>query len=365
MNVGERVKIVLAGGLPDKVPWLVYSNHLPRGNFERRMRDMGLGLDVRCSVYKASMPNVRVENRTQGDYVYTTYRTPVGEVSTRTRTGLKFQFSGGSWTVEHPVKETGDIKVLRFMVGDTVYEPDYDNYRQLEEDLEGDGIVTVGSDYTPLMKIIIRYMGFRTFAVMLRRNPEVIAELIEAIDEKYMEMYRIIADSPAKIVRIGDNIDGVFVSPSLFEKYCLPHYNKYADILKERGKIIISHMDGRLRVLKDLIARTKLDAIEAFTPPPMGDLPPKEAKESWGDKIIWMNFPEEIFLRSPDEIRNFTVSLLENIAPGKGFIISITEDIHPDHFRKGINIVTDTLYKYGSLPIRPPLLKASCLKVLS
>lgn len=355
MEVAERVKTVLTGRLPDRIPWLIYSNHLPRGSFERKMRDMGLGLDIRCSVYKASMPNVRIEERTQGDYVYTTYHTPKGELTTKVRTGLQFQFPGGQWVVEHPVKGDGDIGALKFMIEDTVYEPDYDYYKQLKEDLGDDGIITVWSDYTPLMKVIVRYMGFRTFALMSRRKPEVISELVETIDRKYMEMFRIIANSPAEIVRIGDNIDSVFVSPALFEKYCLPYYNKYADVLKGSGKVVISHMDGRLRALKDLIAKTKLDAIEAFTPPPIGDLPPREAKEAWGSKVIWMNFPEDVFLRAPGEIRSFTISLLEDIAPGDGFIISITEDIHPDHFRKGISVVTETLQKYGALPIRPPL----------
>jgi uroporphyrinogen-III decarboxylase len=357
MEARERVKTVLAGGLPDRIPWLIYSDHLPRGSFEREMRNMGLGLDVRCSVYKASMPNVRIEVSVKGDYEYRIYHTPRGDVSTRVRTGLKFQFPRGSWVAEHPVKEVSDIKVLKFIIEDTVYEPDYDNYKQLNEELGDDGVVTVGADYTPLMKIILVYMGFRTFAMVLKRNPEEIAELIEVIDKKYTEMYRIIADSPAEIIRIGDNIDSIFVSPSLFEKYCLPYYNKYINILKERGKTVTSHMDGRLRILKDLIAKTKFDAIEAFTPPPLGDLHPREAKEAWRDKVIWMNFPESIFLNTSEEIRDYTISLLEGIAPGKGFILSITEDIHPEHFRKGIRTVTETIYECGILPIKPPLLK--------
>jgi len=355
MDVGERVRAVLSGGMPDKIPWLIYSNHLPRGDFERRLREMGLGLDERCGVYKASTPNVRAESRSEGDYVYTTYHTPIGDVSNKIRTGLQFQFPGGSATVEHPVKDVDDVEVVKFMIEDTVYEPYYDDYKQLKEELEGDGIVTVGTDYTPLMKVILRYMGFRTFAIMLRRNPDAIEELVEALDRKFMEALRIVADSPAEIVRLGDNVDGVFISPALFERYLLPYYNKYAGVLKDRGKIAISHLDGRLRVLKDLIARTRLDAIEAFTPPPMGDLPPREAKEAWKDKAVWMNFPEEVFLRSAEEIRDYTIGLLEGIAPGRGFIIGITEDINPNHFRKGMGTVTETLYKYGDLPIKPPL----------
>jgi len=268
---------------------------------------------------------------------------------------LKFQVPGGSWVVEHPVKSVEDIDALKYMVRDIVYEPSYDEYLQAREDLEGDGVVTVGADYTPLMKLIIRYMGFRNFALILMRRPDVIDDLVREIDEKYEEMYRIIADSPAEIVRIGDNIDGRLISPKLFEKYCLPYYNKYARILRARGKKVISHMDGRLKTLKNLIAMVELDAIEAFTPPPGGDLPISEAREAWKDKVIWMNFPEAIFLRSSEEIEAYTLKLLEEIAPGVGFILSITEDIPPDHLKKGLRVLVETVYRYGEIPIKKPI----------
>jgi len=353
MEVAERIKVVLSGGQPDMIPWTIYSSLLPRGSFERELRGMGLGLNVGCSVYKMTMPNVRVENRTQGDFVYMTYHTPVGEVTTKIRTGLKWQFPGGSAKVEHPIKGVHDIGVMKFMIEDLICEPDYGGYRQAEEELGADGVMTCWAGYTPLTEIIINYMGFRTFALMLMRYPEIIDELVKALDRKLIETLSIIANSPVEIVSVGDNVDGVFISPNLFEKYY--YYNKYVGMLKEKGKTVISHMDGRLRVLKNQIAMTKLDAIEAFTPPPMGDLSLKEAKNAWGDKIIWMNYPEEIFLREPEEIRAFTIGLLEEIAPGKGFIIGITEDINPYHFKKGMRIITETLYRYGDLPIRPPL----------
>ncbi len=353
MDVAERVYSTLKGEVADRIPWLIYSNHLPRGSFERRMRNMGLGLDVRCSVFRSYTPNVKVESKTVGDYTYVVYRTPIGEVYSKYRIGLTFQFKGqGSWIVEHPIKKVEDIGVVKFIVEDTVYEPQYEVYTQLEEELEDDGIVTVGGDYTPLMKIIVNFMGFRNFALMQMKHMDRIDELIKALDEKYVEMYSIIAKSPAKIVRIGDNIDGKMISPKLFEKYCLPYYNKYAEILKNQGKYVISHMDGRLKVLKELIAKTKLDAIEAFTPPPMGDLPVVEARKAWKDKVIWMNFPEEVFLRSREEIELYTKNLLKEMAPGFGYIISITEDTHPDHFKKGIEVVTKVIWNYGGLPIQ-------------
>lgn len=227
------------------------------------------------------------------------------------------------------------------------------NIIQLKEELEGDGIVTVSSDYTPLMKVILRYMGFRNFALIFKRRPDVIDDLVQTLDEKYMEMYNVIAGSPAEIVRIGDNIDGLMISPYLFEKYCLPFYNKYCRILKANGKRVkvVSHMDGRLRTLKDLISLTELDAIEAFTPPPGGDLPLKEARESWQNKVIWMNFPEAVLLEGPEKVRDFTLNLLKEAAPGDRLIISITEDIHPNYLKSGLRVLVETLHRYGKLPI--------------
>lgn len=116
----------------------------------------------------------------------------------------------------------------------------------------------------------LKIHGFRNFAMMFKKRPDVIDDLVQTLDEKYMETYAVIVRSPAEIVRIGDNIDSVMISPFLFEKYCLPFYNKYCSVLKASGKKVISHMDGRLRVLKDLISLTSLDAIEAFTPPRRG-----------------------------------------------------------------------------------------------
>ncbi|MEM3173902.1 MAG: uroporphyrinogen decarboxylase family protein [Candidatus Bathyarchaeia archaeon] len=354
MNIAERVKTVLDGRMPDAVPILIYSNHLPRGEFERNLRNIGLGLDVRCSVYRSYMPNVKVEERRTGHYVYTIYNTPKGSLSMITRVNLKFQLPGGSWIVEYLVKNIDDVKALKFIIEDTVYEANYEEYIQIKEDLEGDGIVTASSDYTPLMKIILRYMGFRNFAMMFKRRPDIIDDLVQTIDEKYAEMYAVIARSPAEIVRIGDNIDGVMISPLLFEKYCLPFYNKYCSILKASGKKVISHMDGRLRVLKDLISLTSLDAIEAFTPPPGGDLPLKEARESWQNKVIWMNFPEAVLLEGPEKVRDFTISLLRESAPGDRLIMSITEDIHPIYLKSGLRALVETVHKYGKLPIEIP-----------
>ncbi|MBU7004916.1 MAG: hypothetical protein HXS50_05075, partial [Theionarchaea archaeon] len=141
MNINERVWAVLDGDMPDRLPQLTYSNFLPRGSFERRLRNMDLGLDLRCAVHKSESPNVKSETRTEGEIEVKDTITPVGTLRSRRRTNLTFQNPGGSWQVEHPVKTVEDLEVLNYIIEDASYQPEYDTYLRLESELEGDGVV--------------------------------------------------------------------------------------------------------------------------------------------------------------------------------------------------------------------------------
>jgi len=351
MDARERVLSVLDGEVPDRLPQLIYQNLLPRGSFERRLRNMGLGVEFHCSVHASETPSVSKVSREEGGYQVTDTTAPMGGLRSLRKLNMTFQNPGGSWQTEYPVKGVGDLEVLNFMLEDAEHRPDFENYERLTRDLGGDGIVTVMVTRTPAMHLIVHHMGYRTFSVLLHRHPEALDETVAIADRSFTEICRIVAESPAEITWIPDNIDEVLMPPALFERYCLPYMEKYTSILQRGGKKVISHMDGRLSSLKELVASTSLDAIEAFTPPPMGNLPVPEAREAWPGKVIWFNFPEVVFLEPRERIREFTLGLMREMGDGSGFIMSITEDIHPDHFRKGLGTLTKALHENGSLPL--------------
>ncbi|MDP6350590.1 MAG: hypothetical protein QGG58_12605, partial [Chloroflexota bacterium] len=88
------------------------------------------------------------------------------------------------------------------------------------------------------------------------------------------------------------------------------------------------HMDGRLKVLKDLIARTPIDIVEAVHPPPMGDLPVGEALAAWPDKSVWVGFPSAIYDLGSDATRDYTLDLLRDAGTGERVVIEAsTENI--------------------------------------
>ena len=351
MNIKERIMAVYHGEEPDRIPLVIYSELCPRGYVERQLRNKGLGLKVAAPVWRVEMPHVHVDTKTVGNLVSRTFYTPVGSVSMKVRIGLR-EGAGASWIVEYPIKDVSDFEVVEFIAEDTIYLPDYEPFLEAERNLGDDGIVFVWAGRSPLQEMQIELMGYKTFAIALYKYPKEFERLLKTLEKRADERYKIIAESPAEIVNGTDNINSEIVSPKLYEKYIIPFYEKQAQLLHKKGKILEDHMDGKLKYLKDLISKTDLDVVEAFTPPPMGDLTLMEARAAWKEKIISLNFPESVFLEGLDAVKEYTLKLLSEAAPGDNFMITFTEDIPAEYRWNGLLTVANVLEAHAHYPIR-------------
>jgi len=352
LNIKERIMAVYRGEEPNRIPWLIYDALCPRGYMSRQLRNKGLGLKVAASVLREEMPYVRVETKSVGNIIHRIFHTPVGDVSMKERIGL-CEGAGSSWIIEHLIKSVSDFEVVEFMVEDTVYIPDYEPFLEAERNLGDDGIVFVWAGRSPLQKMQIEIMGYRTFAISLYKYPKEFESLLRVLEKKADERYQIIAESPAEVINGTDNINSEIVSPKLFEKYIIPFYERQSHLLHKKDKILEDHMDGKLKNLKNLISKMDLDVIEAFTPPPMGDLPLAEAREAWKGKVISLNFPESVFLEGIEAVKKQTIEILNEAVPGDNFMITITEDVPREHRWAGLSEITNLLQKFGSYPLKP------------
>jgi hypothetical protein len=184
--------------------------------------------------------------------------------------------------------------------------------------------------------------------------PELAEDLAQAVSKSREPLYEIAAKSPAPIAFCGDNVDGVLINPKLFQKYFMPEYEKQAKVLHSHGKLMSVHMDGRLAVLKDLIARTPIDIIEALHPPPMGDLPVAEALALWPDKAIWLGFPGSIYQSGPAATKQFALELLREIGPGDRFAIAMSTENQVTN--ANLRMLTAVL-EHAELPVTPEVIE--------
>jgi len=337
----------------DQVPFTIYNNLLSqRCTVERELRNRGLCLVARARVLKCATPNVKTTRITfTGDDGEERIKTIV-ETGAGTLTSVVKPAPGTAWREELPFKSPEDYAPLIAWINDRRYEPDYDSFVKIREEGGDDVYTMTGIVYSPLQEIIYSIMGVETFSLQWAQNRDELMALYDALTEDRRRMYPIIADSPAQAVNYGGNVSPEIVGLERFEKYVLPHYNEACEVLQRKGKLVGVHMDANNKLFADAVASSKLDYIEAFTPPPDCDMSVAEARAAWPDKVLWINFPSSVHLAPAERVKEATRRLLAEAAPGEGFLIGVTEDIPGDCWRRSLGAIADVLKEEGRLPLR-------------
>lgn len=346
MTNKERVLRALKKEKVDFIPFTIYENHLPRTTWERELRNEGLCIvERRYSVFKTIMPDVKVYriNYTENDveYLKTIYQTPVGEL-----TCLQRREKNTYWYVEHIFKTPDDYKKILFIIKNTQYKENYENFINAEKKLGDDFILRGGVSLTPLHEIMVHMMGIEKFSEEWIERRDEIEKIYYAKVEKLRELYPILADSPCFHFNFGGNETGDVMGRERFEKYVLPLYFECAEILHKKGKILGAHLDGKNKIWADLIAKSPLDYIEAFSPYPDTDMTFEEAVNIWKEKILWINFPSSCQFKSEREIEEIVFNFIGTSKPQYNLIIGITEDIAETEEEKVLKTIMRSVKKY-------------------
>jgi hypothetical protein len=331
MNFLERINAVFHGKKPDKTPVVIYERLIPRGDFEREMRNRGMGLYAKHPLYWQETPNVTTEIERQKDTHLTIYHTPEGSISTGRKAGKI------KWMIENP----DDYKPLIFMIEDTIIHVDYSVYSNVARDLGSDGIVN-GIGIEPPIREAAGYM--ENPERERRERPGEFSKLLEALEKRMEKIMPIVSESPAKLISVGEINNSV--TPEQFSEYFVPFYQKYLPFLHDKGRICALEVrTPKLKPFMNLISQTNIDVIEGFTPMPDGDL---SIDEALGDyKTVWLNFPESVLLGNIEKVREYTAKMLN--MTGSSLIIGLT-DIKPvtdeateNAFKTGLRTIMDVV----------------------
>jgi hypothetical protein len=340
MTRRERILAASSGKPTDKLPFFHYWRHSQIGWAERRCRNRGMGMSWARPSYVEKIHDVQITDEWAVSAGHTlvrrTYTTPVGTVfaTERREPGVGQWHAQRSWNdvspwqTERLIKGPDDYPVVKYMVQHTEYAADYFPIEQAMNWLGDDGVVICSLPHSPMQMLMIDWIGSEggRFYFHCADHPDLVQDLYQALCRSREPLYDIAAQSPAHIVLCGDNIDGVLVSPKLFQTYFMPVYEKQAQVLHAHGKLMAVHMDGRVGVLKDLIARTPIDIVEALHPPPIGDLSIAEALALWPDKAIWVGFPGSVYALGPRATRDFALGLLAGAGSGERLVIEMSTE---------------------------------------
>ena len=343
-NYRIEIEEALSGGAPKVVPFTYYFHQLtPKGVDLEPLRAKGLADAARSEVYRKIMPNVNVKQIDEPDgCMRIVYDTPVGVVHELWKRGAYEAMV----PVEHIIKTKDDYRVAEFMVSDTRYEPAYEEFLAERARVGDRGFVYGATWYSPLLDIQVMWLGQMKFCYDIADYPDAVMSLYEKLANSHRRMYSVVADSPAEYVLYGGNIVPAMLGPERVRDYVIPRWNEFADQLHEKGKKLGVHLDADNTLIADYIADSRLDFIEALTPPPDCPISVVEARRLWPDKKLWINFPGSVFLGSCERIRQATFDILEQAGDRKGFLMGVTEDVPAEHIVRGFSTILDAIRDY-------------------
>jgi len=349
MNLRENLLRTLRGEDTGRTPWNVYGWLLPDSPAARQFCSQGLSRMETRQIFRPVY-----EGLTICETQFQRAGRPFFRVEIETPLGLLWEEAtldpsyGSRWITKFMISGEQDFPAAEYFIRHTRFEPEYQAWRAADQAL-GDGGFVVGEIMPiPIMKLIVAWLGVDGFLEALVDYPDRLAALLEGLDAHYDRQIELAAASPAEVIWFADNVTAAIISPRLFERFCAPVYQRVMPVMRAAGKIPISHYDGSNRPLVKALARTDLPVIEAFTPPPMGDLTVSEAKAAWPDKVVWVNFPGSLFVEPFETVRAYALDLLRESAPGGRFVLGCTEDFPLSEFEKTFGAIQSALQEYES-----------------
>jgi len=277
--------------------------------------------------------------------------TPRGKLTTRNRLLPEMVASGAiPYMEEHILKSQEDYRAFAFIIEHAEFIPLFDSVLEKQEGMGNIGFVVPMLSRSPFQQILINCVGEISLFHMLSDSPEYVEKLLALLDERYLTDIKYLAELDWPYVEFDDNLDGVMTNPRLFEKFSLPYYHKYTDLLHAQGKKVGSHTDGNIKPLLGLLARSGLDVCESFTPAPVTECTFAEALEAWKNEgpIIWGGIPSPLLeaRTSEAEFRRFIDHILEKLN-GHPVILGVGDMVMGNNLIERVRYIVNRIEEYS------------------
>ena len=313
-----------------------------------------LGLDIMdwfgMPAARVTRRQVTVECRTEGDVTTCVWHTPAGdlrEVSQvcRDPTGAV----SSNWT-EHLVKGPQDLPALAAIFEDEVIEPDpqgIERTRQRRRLIGDDGLLLGTMAGTPLGMMFRVYSGVATLAYLWADAPEALRDCFAVMEANHMRQLAVGLQSDIDVVVGVDDTSTTAISPAMFEACNLALTDARADAAHAAGKLYFHHSCGLIRDLLPLYRRTRMDAVHAFTVPPIGNVTVAEGRQRLGERIVIVAGDGQLAGPMDDRaaVRENIRRMIAEAAPGDHFVLGVTA--YPNRTMEQTEFVVDCCREFG------------------
>lgn len=289
--------------------------------------------------------NIKELWKTEGDISVHEFKTPIGTVR---EIYCKTEGEHRSKALkEHFIKDLESLKIMKYIVEATYFEPDYQPAYEALKETGDDGIVLHQVFSVPFIQFAKTDAGYLNGYYMWMDYKKEVDSLIYLYFQKFLDGFRVLADSPADIVGTGDNMDGTMISPNIFKEYAIPFYQEVNKIVSAKGKLLQGHWCGRTQNLLHLVPGCGLDSVEAIVTKPMDDIELSEVLDILnGEVVLQGGIPSVMVCKEGADDREFKKYIENVILPlkgRKGFILGMSDNVPPNADFKRVEIIAELI----------------------
>lgn len=371
MSIRERILSVFKGETPDVVPcmldlshWFYHKERMPwdisRSYIEPERELIDYHKKVGVGFYVPNLGHflsaeygngvvAETNKKVVGGNTEIVWRltTPIGSIERR----RIWEERSYSWAIrEWGVKSEQDLRVLAYALASRRYKPHWDRYRAWVDYVGEDGVVCLLTGYSAMGYLLCLWMGIEGTVYAIRDWPDTVREVIDRINRNNLQLVDLLAESPAEIILMGDNISSDIQPPHFFKEWSSEYYTEAVRRLHAAGKQVAVHIDGKLRGALAMVRDTGADSADAVTPAPMGDLTPRECREEAGSAFILSGgVPPDVWLPevSVEAFKKSVTDWLDLKRYGPGLIAAAGDQVPPGAQEDRIEIMRDLVEEYG------------------
>lgn len=259
------------------------------------------------------------------------WRTPVGTL----REIMDFAKESHSWSItKHAVENEADLKILLYILENNHFIPanlnDYPERMALWR--EYDGLPPIGMLRSPLSAFLLEWAGVENGIYLLMDQSDLVEHILQLLEKDEGVIIDALCELQPPLVHFPDNLTSEIFA-GFFEQYMAERYKKRLKRLHAAGIKCAVHLDGTVRGLLPKLVKSGIDAIEALTPQPIGDVAVEEMREIADSDgvILWGGVPGAMFSH-PFQWREMEQHIVKTVQcwEGKPFILSVADQVPPD-----------------------------------
>lgn len=198
--------------------------------------------------------------------------------------------------------------------------------------------------------------GFETLFRLLVKEPAFIKRVVKEMSDYSTAVLEHMATHGERMIfYMTDDLGHKgrpIISPRMYRKYFKEGVTRFCKLAHEYGHKVMMHSDGNVMELIPDFVGAGIDALHPWESDAGMDM--VEGKRNWGDKICLVgNVPIELLTRGTiNQVDTYVKNLIENVAPGGGFILSSSHSIVSTCKLENYKQMLLSARNYGKYPIR-------------